>query len=320
MNRRELLILLAGAGLAGSQPVVAQQKAMPVIGFLGARSHNAPLTSAFQQGLSETGYAKGRNVAIEYRWAEGRFDRLSALAADHVDRKVDVILPFSSVSALAAKTVTSTLPIVFIVGRHPIEFGLVDGLSRPGGYLPGFNELLIELTPKRLELLSELVPEASVIAVLVYQSNSNAQRIMRDVREAVSAKGVQAHILRASTESEIDVAFSSAVQLQVGALLVGTDAFFESRDEQLASLASRYKVPAIYEDRRFVEVGYGLRFRDLWRQVGVYLGRILNGTKPADLPVRQPTNSQLVVNLKTAKALGLTIPPAILARATEVVE
>jgi ABC-type uncharacterized transport system substrate-binding protein len=297
---------------------------MPVIGFLSARSPNAPLVSAFHRGLSEAGYAEGRNVAIEYRWAEGRFDRLPALTADLVGRKVDVILALGGVSALAAKTATSTIPIVFIVGRDPVEFGLVPSLSRPGGNLTGFNELLIELTPKRLELLSELVPQVGEIAVLVNPTNSNAERIMADLQEAARSKGVRLLIRKASTESEIDTAFASLFQLQAGALLVGTDAFFESRGEQLVTLASSYKVPAIYEARYFVEAGglisYGLRFGDEWRQVGVYLGKILNGTKPAELPVQQATTSELVVNLKTAKALGLTVPPSILARADEVIE
>jgi putative ABC transport system substrate-binding protein len=319
MRRRNFMTVLAGAAayplLAG-----AQQKAMPVIGFLAARSPNARQAAAFYQGLSEAGYVEGQNLATEYRWAEGRFDRLPALAADLVGRKVDVILAVGGVSALAAKAATSTVPIVFIVGRDPVEFGLVASLARPGGNLTGFNELLIELTPKRLEL----VPQVGAIAVLVNPTNSNAERIIRDAQEAAHTKGVRAHILEASTESEIDTAFATLVQLQAGALLVGTDAFFETRGAQLVALASLHKVPAIYEMRGFVEadglISYGMRFDNEWHQVGDYLRKILNGTKPADLPAQQPTISELVVNLKTAKALGLTIPPSILARADEVIE
>jgi putative tryptophan/tyrosine transport system substrate-binding protein len=322
MNRRELMLLLGGA-LATAPPLRAQQKAMPVIGYLSIGSAG-PGATAFRRGLNEAGYVEGQNVAIEYRWAEGRLDRPPALAADLVGRKVNVIAADGGVSALAAKSATSTIPIVFFVGRDPVEFGLVDSLSRPGGNLTGFNDLLIELTPKRLELLSDLVPQVGTIAVLVNPTNSNAERIITDVQEVARAKGVNLHILKAGTESEIDAAFATVAQLHDGGLLIGTDAFFISRRGQIVALAARHAIPAIYDLREAVEAGglisYGTSSIGTLRQVGIYVGRILKGAKPADLPVQQPTTFELVVNLKTAKVLGLTVPPSILARATEVIE
>jgi putative ABC transport system substrate-binding protein len=325
MRRRDFIILLAGAMDGWPSALRAQQKAMPVIGHLSSESPgpDAPFVAAFHQGLIETGYVEGQNVAIEYRWAEGRYDRLPGLAADLVGRKVDVIQPGGTPSALAAKSATSTIPVVFIVG-DAVAAGLVPSLARPGGNLTGVSLLTFELMAKRLELLSELVPQASVIALLVNANSAMAERIMRDVQEAARAKGVQLHILKAGTEDEIDAAFATLVQLHAGALLVGTDPFFNSRREQLAALASRHAVPAIYEWREFAEAGglisYGPSLPAANRQVGIYVGRILNGAKPADLPVQQPTTFELVVNLNTAKALGLTVPPLILARADEVIE
>jgi len=325
MRRRDFIILLAGAMDGWPSALRAQQKAMPVIGHLSSESPgpDAPFVAAFHQGLIETGYVEGQNVAIEYRWAEGRYDRLPGLAADLVGRKVDVIQPGGTPSALAAKSATSTIPVVFIVG-DAVAAGLVPSLARPGGNLTGVSLLTFELMAKRLELLSELVPQASVIALLVNANSAMAERIMRDVQEAARAKGVQLHILKAGTEDEIDAAFATLVQLHAGALLVGTDPFFNSRREQLAALASRHAVPAIYEWREFAEAGglisYGPSLPAANRQVGIYVGRILNGAKPADLPVQQPTTFELVVNLNTAKALGLTVPPSILARADEVIE
>jgi putative ABC transport system substrate-binding protein len=326
VNRRELLLLLAGA-VTAARALRAQQKAMPVIGFLGGTSPGpmAPFTGAFRQGLSETGYVEGQNLTIEYRWAEGRYDQLPALAADFVDRKVDVIVAGGGMpSALAAKTATSTIPVVFNVGADPVESGLVTSLARPGGNLTGVTGIATELMAKRLELLSEFVPQAGVIALLVNPNNASAEPMMRDVQEAARAKGVQLHIVKASTESEIDAAFATLVQLQVGALVLGADPLFASHLDRLAALAARHAVPAIYDRREFAAAGglisYGSSLTAGYRQIGIYAGKILNGANPADLPIQQPTTFELVVNLNTAKALGLTIPPSILSRADEVIE
>jgi putative ABC transport system substrate-binding protein len=325
MRRRELMLLLGGA-MTAARGLRAQQKAMPVIGYLSGRSPSvdAPNVAAFLQGLSETGYVEGQNLTIEYRWAEGRYDELPALAADLVGRKVDVIAAFGMPSVSSAKSATSTIPIVFFIATDPVGLGLVASLARPGANLTGFSHISAELMPKRLELLSELVPQARVIALLVNPNNANAEPMMRDVQEAARAKGLQLPILKAGSESEIDAAFATLVQLQAGALVVSTDPFFFSRRDQLVALASRHAVPAIYEWREFPAAGglisYGTSLTAVDRQVGVYAGRILKGAKPADLPVQQPTTFELVVNLNTAKALGLTVPPSILARANEVIE
>jgi putative tryptophan/tyrosine transport system substrate-binding protein len=324
MQRREALAILAGAAVAWPLAARAQQRAMPVIGYLssGSPGPGAPTVAAFRQGLGETGYVEGENVALEFRWAEVRYDRLPALAADLVGRKVEVIAALGgSPSALAAKSATSTIPIVFSVG-DPVGRGLVASLARPGGNLTGVSSL--SLAPKRLELLSELVPKARVIALLVNPTNPSFVSVIEEMQEAARAREVQVHTLKAGSESEIEAAFASLVQLEIGALVVPSDSFFNSRREQLLAVASLHAVPAIYDWREFPASGglisYGPSLASLYRQVGIYVGKILKGAKPADLPVQQSTKFELVVNLTTAKALGLTVPQSILARADEVIE
>jgi putative tryptophan/tyrosine transport system substrate-binding protein len=299
---------------------------MPVIGFLGSSSPGpfAPFVAAFQRGLSESGYVEGQNLTIEYRWAENSYDRLPALAAELAGRKVDLIVTGGTPAALAAKSATPTIPIVFSGVGDPVAVGLVASLARPGGNITGISEMATEQMSKRLELLSELVPQARVIALLVNPNAANAGPAIREVQDAARANGVQLPILKAETESAIDAAFGALVQLHAGALVVVPDAFFSSRRDQLVALASRHAVPAIYHLREFVAAGglisYGASLTAVFRQAGTYAGRILKGAKPADLPVQQPTTFELVVNLDTAKALGLTVPPSILARADEVIE
>jgi len=326
VERRAFICAVAG-GLLIAPIVEAQRKAMPVIGVLNTGSPSAssgPLMGAFRQGLREAGYVEGQNVAIEYRSADGHYDQLPALAADLVGRKVDLIMAGSPPSALAAKSATSTIPIVFRSGADPVGDGLVANLARPGGNLTGVSFVADELTAKRLELLSELVPRARVIALLMNPNNATAEHVIRDVQEAARTKGLQLHVLKASSESEIDTAFASLVQLHVDALVVGADPFLSSRREQLVALASRRAVPSSYAWREFAASGglisYGPSLTSAFRLVGAYAGKILKGAKPADLPVQQSTTFELVINLKTAKALGLTIPPSLLARADQVIE
>jgi putative ABC transport system substrate-binding protein len=327
MRRREVIAILGGGVVGWPLAVGAQQKAVPVIGFLGSTSPGpyAPYLAAFRQGLSETGYVEGQNLAIEHRWAEDRLDRLPAMAADLVDRKVDVIVTIGGTPpALAAKHATPAIPIVFIGAADPIGSGLVASLARPGGNLTGFSVITTELTPKRFELLSELVPQAKVFALLVNPYNPASEPLVREAQAAARAKGVQLQILKAGAESEIDGAFASLVRQQVGALIVAGDAFFLSRRDQLVALASRNAVPANYAGRGFAAAGglisYGVNLAAVFRDSGICAGRILRGEKPVDLPVQLPTKFELVVNLKTAEALGVTVPPSILARADEVIE
>jgi putative ABC transport system substrate-binding protein len=307
--------------LAGLSPMSATAQGGNRMGESG-RYPAGSAVGAFHEGLNETGYVEGQNVAIEYRWADGHFERLPALAADLVTRKVDVIVTVAgNTSALAAKTATSTIPIVFTSVINPVESGLVGSLARPGANLTGFTGDPNPLEPKRLELLSELVPNAEVFGLLV---RPVSERTIRNVEEAARAKGVKLQILRVSNESEIDGVFASLVELHVGALVVASDPFFTERRDQLVALAARFAVPAIYHLRGFVTAGglisYGTPTLDWYRGSGTYVGRILAGANPADLPVQQPTRFELVINLKTAKALGLTVPLSILGRADEVIE
>jgi putative ABC transport system substrate-binding protein len=326
MRRRDFIILLAGAMVGWPSAIRAQQKAMPVIGSLSPAS--PPLwvagLNAFRQGLSESGYIEGQNVAIEYRWAEHRYDRLPALAADLVGRNVDVIVTSGTPGILAAKRATSTIPIVFTGGGDLVATGVIASMARPGGNITGVNTMNTELNPKRLDLLSQLIPEAGLIALLVNPNNAATERTIKDMGQAAHAKGMQLHILNAGTESEIDAAFNSIVQLHATWLVVQGETFFDTQREKLVALALRHAVPAIYERREFATAGglmsYGPDFTAIGRQQGAYVGRILAGARPADLPVQQPTKFELVINLNTAKALGLTIPLSILARADEVIE
>ena len=326
MKRRTFITLLGGAATAWPLAVRAQQSAMPVIGVLDGRSadESTPLVAALRRGLNETGFVEGRNVAIEHHWAHGQYDRLPALAADLVRRQVTVIATSGNASALAAKTATATIPIVFLTGADPVQAGLVASLSRPGGNLTGVTSLGVELGPKRLELLHELVPAATTIAVLVNPANRSAEIQVRDMQAAALTLGLELHILQASTEREIDAAFATLTRLRAGALVISPEAFFNSRSEQLAALTVRHAVPAIYTYREFAAAGglmsYGGSITDSYRQAGIYVGRILKGEKPADLPVQQSAKVELIVNMKTAKALGLTVPFALLGRADEVIE
>jgi putative tryptophan/tyrosine transport system substrate-binding protein len=327
-SRRDLMALLGGAAVASPLVARAQQpKTMPVIGYLsgGSASFYTTILPSFHEGLSETGYVEGKNVAIEYRWAEGQYDRLPAMAAELVSRKVDLIVAGGGDKASrSAKNATATIPIVFSSGGDPVADGRVASLARPGGNLTGVSFLTVGLYPKRLQLLSELVPQAKTIAMLANANGPNTKDNLREVAEAAAALGKEFKPLTVALEADFAAAFASLEELKHAALIVQTDPFIDARVEQLIPLAARYAVPAIYGFRRFPVAGglmsYGASIAGVYRQVGVYAGKILAGAKPADLPVQQPTKFELVINLKTAKALGLTVPQSLLARADEVIE
>jgi putative ABC transport system substrate-binding protein len=318
MDRRTFIGNVAGGLLAAPLAARAQKRAMPVIGFLSLASP-APWTSyvaGFRRGLNEAGYVEGKNVAIEFRWAEGHHDRLPALAADLVSRHVAVLVATGGPGpARAAKAVTSTIPIVFTGASDPVESGLVTSLGRPGGNVTGVSVFSVELMAKRLELLHELVPKATVIAMLVNPNNAGAESYARVALEATRSLGQQLHVLSARTEQEIDAAFARLAQLRADALVVAPDPFFNVRREQIVGLAARRAVPAIFDFREFAAAGglmsYGPSLSEVYRQAGIYTGKILDGAKPGDLPVLQPTNVELVINQKTAKAFGLTIPQSL---------
>jgi ABC-type uncharacterized transport system substrate-binding protein len=327
MKRREFIILLGGAAAAWPLAARAQQSAMPVIGFLSSLSQaqTAHLVASFRRGVSEVGFVEGENVAIEYRWADGQFDRLPALAAELVRRQVAVIAATGGApSAFAAKAATPTIPIVFAVGEDPVRLSLVASLARPSGNTTGINYFIYELVAKRLEILRELVPAAARVAVLANPTNTAHTTALRDVGEAARAIGLQIQIVNASSSREIDVAFAVLVRDQADGLFVFPDPFFVTRRVQLVHLASHHSIPATYPQRDFAEAGglmsYGTNISDAYRQVGVYTGRILKGAKPADLPVVQASKFELVINHQTARMLGLTVPDKLLARADEVIE
>jgi putative ABC transport system substrate-binding protein len=325
MQRRDFLALLGGAAAAWPLTARGQQPAMPVVGYLNTRARGeAPhLLEAFHQGLKAAGYFEGQNVVMEYRFAENQYDRLPALAADLVRRQVSVIVA-NTPAQLAAKAATSTIPIVFLSGGDPVQLGLVASLSRPGGNLTGVTALNTELSQKRIELMHELVPAATRIALLVNPISPNTETQLRDVQAAARILGRQVEVLHASAERDFDAAFASLLLSRAGALVIGTDAVFINRSDQLAALALRHAVPAIFQYREFAAAGglmsYGGNNANSYRTVGSYTGRILKGEKPADLPVQQETRIELIINMKTAKALGLTFPITLLGRADEVIE
>jgi putative ABC transport system substrate-binding protein len=325
--RRTFLATLVG-GAAATWPLTAraQQAAVPVIGFLYGASPDpvARRLRAFRQGLKDSGYVEGENVAIEYRWAESQFDRLPEMVADLIRRQVTVIAALNTVAAVAAKAASTTIPIVFSSGEDPVRLGLVASLARPGGNATGINNFIGEVTAKRLGLLHELVPTANRVGVLVNPADVLTETALRDVQPAARAIGLQIQVVNASTSGEIDAAFAAFVREQVDALFIGPGGVFSNRRVHIANQAMRHGIPATYSQREFPEIGglmsYGTNLTDSWRQVGIYAGRVLKGAKPADLPVVQSTKLELVINAQTARLLGLTIPPGVLAIADEVIE
>jgi len=326
MRRREFLGALSGAAVTWPLATRAQPPPMPVVGFLGGPSASgwARYVAAFLQGLGEAGYVDGRNVAIEYRWAEGQYERLPALAADLVQRRVSVIAAATTPAVLAAKAATSTIPIVFVTISNPVQIGLVASLNRPGGNLTGATQLDVEIGPKLIELMHEVVPAATNIALLFNPANPTIESQSRNLQVAARTLGLKLDVLHAGTEHDIDAAFATLAQRRVDGLVIGGDSFFNTQSEQLAALALHHRLPTIYQSRVFAAAGglmsYGADAVDVYRLIGVYTGRILKGDKPADLPVLQATKVEMIVNLKTAKLLGLTIPMSLLGRADEVIE
>jgi putative ABC transport system substrate-binding protein len=327
MNRREFISLLGCSAAAWPLAASAQQPTMPVVGFLNSNSLEAwaPYVAAFRQGLKETGYVEGQNVTIEYRWAEGQYDRLPSLAAELVQQKVTIIAATGTPPALAAKDATTTIPIVFSTGGDPVKLGLVASLSRPGGNVTGSTQLSVELGAKRLELARELFPGATTVALLVNPTNPLAATLSKDLQAVADTVGVRLHIVHASTEADFEAAFARAAQLRAAALVIGSaDPWFGSYSAQLGALALRHSVPAIYQTREFAAAGglmsYGGSITDTYRLAGVYAGRILKGEKPADLPVQQASKVDLYINMKTARALGITIPLPLSGRADEIFE
>jgi putative ABC transport system substrate-binding protein len=326
IGRREFITLLGGAAAVWPLAAGAQQAAMPVIGFLqgSAPKDVAYLADGFRQGLSEAGYVEGRNVQIEYRWAEGQYDRLPAMAADLVNRHVNVIAALGAPAAVPAKAATKTIPMVFYLGEDPIEFGLVASFNRPEGNVTGVANLGVALVPKRLQLLHELVPQARSIAILLNPRNPNAETNSNAVQDAARLLDQKVEILNAGSATDLEAAFAMLAEMKAGGVVIGPDAFFNGQLEHLARLAIRYSIPTIFGQPEFVKAGglmsYGASTREGWRQTGIYTGRILKGEKPIDLPITQPTKFELMINLKTAKALGLTIPAILQATADEVIE
>jgi len=326
MRRRDFIKGIVGSATAWPLAAPAQQSAMPVIGFLNGASPDgyAPMASAFRRGLKETGYVEGQNVAIEYRWADGQYGRLAGLAGELIHHPVSVIAATSTPANLVAKAATSSIPIVFTAGGDPVKLGLVTNLNRPGGNITGVTSLAEELIPKRLQLARELVPTTNVIGLLLNPKNPDAESLARESQAAAATLGVELNVLHASTEAELDEAFTTFRKTRAGVLVIGGDALFNSHAKQLAALTIRYSVPAIFQYSEFTAagglIGYSSSLADNYRLAGGYVGRILKGEKPGDLPVQESTKVELIINQKTAKSLGITVPQSLLSRADEVIE